>query len=149
MSFFLPSRLVDFEYIQTEEDTEYSEIAKPYSKTIDFAFFAVNFGYSKADYQALTPKERLFIYKAWEQKKVSLTSDIYNAVFTAFYNVQRGKKRALKLFKKKQRKIDKNTLDFNLKTILKVEEKEGKGWLEQVYKANGMRFKRKEESNGA
>lgn len=55
MPFFLPRRLIEFEYFSSDEaDQEYMEIAEPYQKDIDFAFFVVNFGYSRSDYDALT-----------------------------------------------------------------------------------------------
>ncbi|HIX48811.1 MAG TPA: hypothetical protein H9981_07370 [Candidatus Mediterraneibacter caccavium] len=121
-------------------------MAEPYLKEIDFAFFAVNFGYSKADYEALTQREKAFIYKAWENKNVSDTTFIYNAVFTATYNVNRKKnKRALKLWRKALvRKADKEVIHDNLKIILEVEEKEGKSWITQIYRENGLPAPRKE-----
>lgn len=55
LPFFLPRRLIEFEYFSSEEaDQEYMEIAESYQKDIDFAFFVVNFGYSRSDYDALT-----------------------------------------------------------------------------------------------
>ena len=60
---------------------------------MDFAFFAVNFHYSKADYMALTPAEKAFIYKAWEDKTVSDTTLIRDAVLNAVSNALRKKKR--------------------------------------------------------
>ena len=104
MSFFLPSRLVDLEYLSDDEvDDQYEKIAEPYLEDIDFAFFVVNFGYTKKDYESLTKREKAFIYKAWENKVVSDSYNTYNACFTAFYNANRKKnKRALKLWKKKR-----------------------------------------------
>lgn len=68
---------------------------------MDFAFFVANFGYSRTDYDALTRKEKMFIYKAWENKLVADSTHLYNAVFTAVYNATRQKrKRALKRAKK-------------------------------------------------
>lgn len=123
-----------------EPDPLYDREAEPYRKEIDFAFFAVNFGYTKMDYEALTPKEKSFIYKAWETKLVSDTTFIYNAVFTATYNVNRQKrKRALKLWKKaKVQKADMDLIQENMKIIKAVEKKEGKTWVEAIYVANGL-----------
>lgn len=145
MSFFLPRRLIEYEYFSGEPDPDYEKIAKPYQKEIDFAFFAVNFGYSKTDYEELTPKEKAFIYKAWEEKIVSDSYHVYNAVFTATYNVNRGKnKKALKLWRKaKVRKADMEIIQDNLKIIKEVEQKEGTAWIEKIYRANGMKFLRK------
>ena len=140
MPFFLPRRLIEYEYFSGEPDPDYEKIAKPYQKEIDFAFFAVNFGYSKTDY-----KEKAFIYKAWEEKIVSDSYHVYNAVFTATYNVNRGKnKKALKLWRKaKVRKADMEIIQDNLKIIREVEQKEGTAWIEKIYRANGMKFLRK------
>ena len=145
MPFFLPRRLIEYEYFSGEPDQDYEKIAKPYQKEIDFAFFAVNFGYSKTDYEELTPKEKAFIYKAWEEKIVSDSYHVYNAVFTATYNVNRGKnKKALKLWRKaKVRKADMEIIQDNLKIIREVEQKEGTAWIEKIYRANGMKFLRK------
>ena len=150
MSFFLPGRLIDFEYLLGEPDPEYDRIAKPYQKEIDFAFFAVNFGYSKSDYESMTPKEKAFIYKAWEEKIVSDSFRIYNAVFTAVYNVNRKKgKRALKLWKKaKVKKADMNTVQENMEVIKEVEANEGKSWINTIYRRNGMEILSRKEVGG-
>lgn len=144
--FFLPSRLVEFEYLSGEPDPEYSEVAEPYKDTLEFAFFAANFGYSKKDYEELTPAEKAILKKAWEDKIVSDSYAIYNAVYTATYNVNRKKgKKALKLFKKnrKAHKVDTQKARNDMQTILEIEEKEGKGWVDRVYKAAGLK-RRKE-----
>lgn len=76
---------------------------------------------------------------------MSDTTFIYNAVFTATYNVNRKKnKRALKLWRKARvRKADKEVIQDNLKIILEVEEKEGKSWIAQIYRENGLPAPRK------
>ena len=116
------------------------KIAESYQREIDFAFFVVNFGYSKADYEALTPKEIAFIRKAWETKMVTESYNMYNAAFTACYNVNRPKrKKALKLWKRaKVKKADMEIIQENMQTIREVEEREGKGWVSAIYKANHM-----------
>ena len=125
----------------SEPDPELDRIAEPYRKDMDFAFFAVNFGYSKADYEALTPREKIFLLKAWENKLVSDTTFIYNAVFTASYNVNRGKrKRALKLWRKARvQKADMDVISENLGIIREVEAREGKGWVDLIYERNGLK----------
>lgn len=117
---------------------------------MDFAFFAVNFGYSKADYEALTPSEVAFIYKAWENKIVSDTTHLRNAVFNAVANVMRKKgKKFQELWKKKAQKIDKEAVKNNMEAIHEIEEKEGKSWIDKIYKANGFQMKKKGgEKNG-
>ena len=116
------------------------KIAESYQREIDFAFFVVNFGYSKADYEALTPKEIAFIRKAWETKMVTESYNMYSAAFTACYNANRPKrKKALKLWKKaKVKKADMEIIQENMQTIREVEEREGKGWVSAIYKANHM-----------
>lgn len=139
MSFFLPRRLIEFEYLgDSEPDEEYVKEAKPYRNDMDFAFFAVNFGYTKADYNALTPREVRFIYKAYEDRIVSQSYLIYNAVYTAFYNVNRSKrKRALKLFKKKAARVDKATQQENLEAVMESQKNDG-DWVARLYKENGF-----------
>ena len=141
MPFFLPGRLINLEYFSGEPDPDYDRIAKPYQKEIDFAFFAANFGYSKGDYESLTRRERAFLYKAWEDREVFRTTMLYNAVYTATYNVNRKKnKRALKLWRRGQVQMaDKEIAEENLKIALEVEEKEGKNWVNLVYQKNGLK----------
>lgn len=142
MSFFLPRRLIEFEYFgDGEEAPEYQQIAEPYRNDMDFAFFAVNFGYSKADYDALTLREKAFIYKAWETREISLIMSVYNAAFAAFYNVNRKKgKRALEpLKRRKSKKADMETVSANLKIAKQVATKEGTAWADKIYRANGLK----------
>lgn len=105
---------------------------------MDFAFFAVNFGYSKSDYEQLTPREVRFIYKAYEDMVVSQSYRIYNAVYTAFYNANRPKrKRALKLFKKKGAKISREQQKETLDAVLESQKNDG-NWVARLYKENGF-----------
>lgn len=113
---------------------------------MDFAFFAANFGFSRKEYGELTPREINFLYKAWENRAVSESYLLYNAVFTAVYNVNRPKrKRALKLWKKaKVRKANMETVQENLRIIREVEASEGTDWVKKIYAANGMKYPGKE-----
>lgn len=141
----MPNTLIDFEYFGGNPSTKKEqEIAKPYQKEIDFAFFAVNFGYSKADYEAITLKEKAFIYKAWENKTISDSYLLYNAVFTAVYNANRPKrKKPLKLWKKRgQRIVDMETINENLKIVKQIDQQEGDSWVRKVYQANNIPFKK-------
>ena len=114
-------------------------MAKPYQEQIDFAFFVVNFGYSKADYNALSETEKLFIRKAWENHTVSWSTLVRDAVFNGVGNALRKKgKRFQKLWKKRAQKADKDLIRENTKTIMEIEEHE-KGWIDRIYKANGMK----------
>ena len=109
---------------------------------MDFAFFAVNFHYSRADYNALTPTEKAFIYKAWEDKTVSDSTLIRDAVLNAVSNALRKKHSPFKkLWKKLQQKADVQKARNDIQTVLEIEEKEGKSWLERVHKAAGLKRK--------
>lgn len=135
MPFFLPRRLIDFEYLPTggkEDDEE----AKRYRFDTDFAFFVVNFHMSRADYESLTQTEKAFIMKAYENKIVTETTLINNAVANAVANVNRKKgKRWNPLWKKRPKKSDTE----ELKTIMaKVKREDSdKSWVEKIYANNG------------
>lgn len=111
---------------------------------MDFAFFAVHFGYSKADYLSLTPTEKLFIIKAYEDKVVSDSNLMAAAVANAVGNVMRKKgKRPQKLWRKKPGKGSEQERTDAVRVAAAVEEKEGKSWVAAIYQANGMRLKKK------
>lgn len=135
MLFPVPERLVEFEYLGSDEiDEEYDELAKDYLNEIDFAFFVVNFGYTKSDYNQLTPTEKLFIYKAYENKVVGDTTLIRNSVLNATVNANRKKnKKFIELFKKRNKKVDKDFIQNNISVIKEVEEKEGRDWINKLY----------------
>lgn len=144
MPFFLPRRLVDFEYLKGEPDPEYEKLAEPYQNDMDFAFFAVNLGYSKSDYYELTPREAAFIRKKWEEKTVSESTLLRNSVLNAVSNALRKKNsRFHELWKKLGRPIDKEKAEDNMKIVQEIEEKEGKGWVDKILQANGLK-RRKE-----
>lgn len=144
MPFFLPRRLVDFEYLKGEPDPEYEKLAEPYRSDMDFAFFAVNLGYSKSDYYELTPREAVFIRKKWEEKTVSESTLLRNSVLNAVSNALRKKNsRFRELWKKLGRPIDKEKAEDNMKIVQEIEEKEGKGWVDKILQANGLK-RRKE-----
>lgn len=91
----------------------------------------------------MTPREIAFIRKAWEDKMVSDSYNLYNAMFKATYNVQRPKrKRALKLWQKlRTKKADMEVVQDNLRIVKEVEQKEGLDWVKQIYKANNLPYK--------
>lgn len=125
-------------------------MAKPYREDMDFAFFAVNFGYTKRDYAELTERDKQFIYKAYENKIVSWSTLARDAVLNAVSNALRKKnKRFMKLWKKRSKKADQETIAENLQTVMEIEEKE-KGWIDVIYKANGLKKPtgRKVQKNG-
>lgn len=132
--------MINLEYLSGEPDPEYDRIAEPYQKEIDFAFFAANFGYSRADYDALTLREKAFLYKAWENRVVADTTQIYNAAFTAVYNALRKKgKPALKLWKRgRTHKADVEEMQENQKIAAEIAA-EDKSWVDLIYRKNGMK----------
>lgn len=81
----------------------------------------------------------MFIYKEWENKTVSDTTHIRNAVMNAYLNARRKKnKRLMPLWKKKAKRADKDIVKNNLQIILENQKKEGRSWIEAIYRANGM-----------
>ena len=109
---------------------------------MDFAFFAVNLGYSKSDYYDLTPREAAFIRKKWEEKTVSDSTLLRNAVLNAVSNALRKKNARFRdLWKRLARPADKEKARDDIKAVLEIEEKEGKGWVDRVYKAAGLKRK--------
>lgn len=111
-----------------------------YANMRSFAFFVVNFGYTKTDYNQLTELEKSFIYKAYETREVHFFTFLRNAMYNALVNSKRRKnKRFVELFKKKQPKVDKNFNKTATQTILAVEEKEGKSWVDKVYAKLGKK----------
>lgn len=100
----------------------------------------VNFNYSKADYDALTETEKMFIYKAYENKTISDGTHIRNAVLNAVVNANRKKnKKFLELFEKKQEKVDVEFTENALEVINEVEERDGKSWVDLLYNKNGLK----------
>ena len=80
--------------------------------------------------------------KAWEDKHVLETSLINKAVYNAEANVNRKKgKRAIPLWKSKPKKVDKKAAVESHNIVNLVEMKEGKSWVDKIYKANGRRLK--------
>lgn len=150
MPFFIPSRLIEFEYLGGENyDEEYNLLAKDYQNEIDFAFFAVNLHYSKKDYEDLTPKEKVFILKAWENKVISDSLFMRNAVLNAITNAYRKKgKKFIPLFKKKSRKINIDIAKDNLRLINKLEAKNDKRWVDLIYKSNGLKLYKAKKEGG-
>lgn len=77
-----------------------------------------------------------FIYKAYEDMVVSQSYRIYNAVYAAFYNANRPKrKRPIKLFKKRAAKVDETALRENFNSALESQKNDG-NWIGKLYEAN-------------
>ena len=119
-------------------------MARDFIYEIDLAFFVVNFGFSKREFDELTNREIAFIKKAYENKMISDGYNMYNACFTAFYNANRPKrKKALKLFRKpKVQEADMAVIKNNLEIVKEIDQREGKTWVDKIYKANGLKRKR-------
>lgn len=110
---------------------------KPYLQDIDFAWFVVNFNYTKADYLALTPREKAFIYKAYETKTVNQSTLLRDTVLNAISNSKRRRGASVfKLWKKHAKKADISTVRDNMKVIAEIE-KNDTGWIDKIYAANG------------
>ncbi|WP_187119060.1 phenylalanine racemase [Bacillus marasmi] len=117
-----------------------AELARDFSYEKDLAFFVVHFHMSPSEFNLLTEKEKMFIRKEHENKFIHDTTWMRNAMLNAEANANRKKGRKfMELFPKKQSKADKEYNENAVKTILEMEEKNGKGWVDMVYKANGMK----------
>ena len=104
---------------------------------MDFAFFVVNFGYTRPEFDALTLREIAFIKKAWENKKVLDTSLAYTAAATATYNVHRGKRKARQLFDRGNTRelspVRRKQLVEQARIVHEREARIGLDWMRKVY----------------
>lgn len=123
-----------------------AELARDFSYERDLAFFVVQVGMSRTEFDLLTEKEKMFIRKEHENKFIHDTTWLRNAVLNAEANINRKKgKKFIELFLKKTRKADKDYNDNAITNILEMEEQKGKGWVDRVYQANGMKKPRTKE----
>ncbi|QBX91075.1 phenylalanine racemase [Phage Altai3] len=117
-----------------------AELASSYSRERELAFFVVNFGFTKRDYNELTEVEKAFIYKAYETKLVTEMTHLRNAVLNAINNAFRKKnKKFIELFKRKQAKADKEYNENAVKIITEMEKRDGKSWIDRIYKEAGLK----------
>ncbi|KAA0565344.1 phenylalanine racemase [Bacillus sp. CH30_1T] len=94
---------------------------------------------SREEFDNLTDKEKMFIKKEHENKFISDTTWLRNAVLNAEANINRGKnKKFLELFPRKQ-VANKEYNENAIKNIIEMEETNGKSWVDRIYKANGMK----------
>lgn len=106
----------------------------------DFAFFVANFSYSKHDYDQLSEMEKMFIRKAYETKLVNDMTFMRNAHLNAIANSKRKKAaKFIELFTKKRKKVDKAYNKNAESTIMDVEKKEGKSWVDKLYAGIGRK----------
>lgn len=109
----------------------------------DFAFFVVNFHYTRSQYDTLTPAEKRAIMKAYETRTVTETTLIRDAVFNALINAHRKKGKPFrKLWRKTGGFITKREAKDKVTIIKEIEEKE-KGWIQALYKNVGIRPKKR------
>ena len=95
---------------------------------------------SKKEYGELTPAERAFIYKAWEDKIVRDTTYMRDAVMNAEYNVNRKKgRRFRKLWTPVGRisQTEKRSYNDTRKRILEIEKEKPTNWVRKIYEVNG------------
>lgn len=100
---------------------------------------------SKQEYETLTETEKLFIVKEHENKFMSSTTWMRNAVLNGVANAMRKKgKKFIELFPtKKQSRAD---VDYNKDALKKVEDmeaKKGKGWVRKIYDKLGIKPSKK------
>lgn len=100
---------------------------------MDFAFFVVHFGFNRADYDALTQRQRAFILKAWEDKTVQDSTLLRNAVLNAVSNAMRGRGKPFReLWKKRQKRADQETVREQLRIAREADAQDGGAWLEKL-----------------
>jgi len=88
------------------------------------------------------------ILKAYENKTVTDTTLLAAAVANAVGNVLRKKgKRPQKLWHKKPQKTDKDAQQRQIAQVLQAEAHTGTAWVEAIYRANGRRYPRKENTD--
>lgn len=90
----------------------------------------------------MTELEKAFIRKEFESKTVFENTQLRDAVFNAYVNANRKKNSKFQpLYKKKQEKAD---VEFNknaAKTIEEIEKRDGKSWVQKIYKAAGLKVR--------
>ena len=88
----------------------------------------------------MTELEKAFIRKEYESKTVMDNTQLRDAFFNAYINANRKKNsKIIDLYKRKQEKAD---IEYNqdaIKVINKIEERDGKSWIDKIYKASGLK----------
>lgn len=89
----------------------------------------------------MTELERAFIRKEYESQVVFTNRQIRDAFYNAYVNANRKKNAKFQeLYKKKQEKADKEYNINAIKVINEIEKKEGKSWVDKIYRAAGMKI---------
>lgn len=135
--FFVPIDLVKLEYLGVEnENAQINEKSKRYEKERTLAFFVVNFGYTKKEFEQLTKLEIQFILKAWENKLVLETQLMANAFLNSHVNAYRKKgKKIIPLWKKNKKKSDVVLLKKQYENILEHEKTQSRDWVFKLYES--------------
>lgn len=127
------------EYEPTPIDIKKAELAKNFEYEKDLAFFVVQIGMNKSEFDSLTEKEKMFIRKEQENHFIHETTWMRNAVLNAEANINRKKnKRFIELFPIKQM-ADKEYNENAIQNVLAIEQEKGKSWVDRIYQANGMK----------
>ncbi len=54
----------------------------------------------------------------------------------------------IELWKKKQKQLNKETVEGNLNIVKETDKKEGPSWIEKVYEANGLKIEERRKEYG-
>jgi alanine-alpha-ketoisovalerate/valine-pyruvate aminotransferase len=92
----------------------------------------------------LTNTERLFIRKAYENKVVSETTLIRDAVYNAMHNAYRKKGASFMELWKERKPVDKKEVQADMTLVAKIEKKEA-GWIDMIYRNAGLRKPKKKK----
>lgn len=88
----------------------------------------------------MTELEKAFIRKEYESKVIFENTQRRDAFFNAYINANRKKNSKFRpLYKKKQEKADVEYNQNAIKTIEEIEKRDGKSWVDKIYRANGMK----------
>ena len=152
MPFSVPGELIAYEYFSAGEKRR-TQAEEEYADYIEMAFFVVHLGFTKDQYWDLTPVEKAFILKAYEDRIVAETTHIRDAVFNAKINADRKRGKPFRKLWQRRAKVDHDVIRTQYRTILDIEKKEkekiakngGLSWIEKIYKAAGRKMPAKKE----
>ena len=103
------------------------------------AFFVVNFGYTRKDFDDLTETERLFIKREYEEHLVTQSTVIRDAVLNAVGNALRGKGKAFRKLWRKVSEVDKKQAEDDLAFVRHMEEQnKDNNWIDIIRKNAGL-----------
>lgn len=155
MPFFVERGRLELEYLgdTTKDNSDKDTGADSYADAELFAFFFVRFGCTRKEYDGLTPTERAFIIKAYENKTVDENNLVRDAVYNALLNIElqkhkRGKKKLIPLFKKKPKPANREEMRSKIADVEKHEQEAGKEWVKLIYEANGRKMPAQKKTKG-